>query len=260
MNTNVLRSSRSDGVATLTLNRPEAGNALDIPLARALLDAAIACDEDPAIRCVILKGEGRYFCVGGDVASFSTAGDRLAILTKKITAYLHMAISRLVRMEKPLITAINGPAAGAGMSLAALGDLAFAAPSAHFTVAYSAIGLTPDAGMTYILPRLVGLRKAQELIFTNKRLSAESAVLIGLINRVVDAASLDQEAARFASVLAAGATSALGQTRRLLLQSFGESLEGQLETEARAIADAARSANGREGVAAFVAKRQPNFV
>lgn len=256
----ILLLERAEGVGVITLNRPDAGNALDIPLARALLEASIEFDEDPSIRCVILGAAGRFFCVGGDVASFSAAGDRLSILTKEITAYLHMAVSRLARMEKPLITAINGPAAGAGLSLAMLGDLAIATPASHFTVAYSAIGLTPDVGMTYLLPRLVGLRRAQELIFTNRRVSAAAAAEMGLIHNVVDAQELDEATRSAAARIARGAAGALGRTRHLLLQSFGETLEGQLEAEARAIADAARSPNAREGVAAFVEKRQPRFV
>src|SRR3984885_739244 len=149
-------------VATLTLNRPTVGNAINVSMARNLLEAAIVCDADDAIRCVLLTGAGRLFCTGGDVTSFAAAGDSVGSVVREIPAYLHMAIARFAHMGKPLVTAINGPAAGAGFGLSLLGDLVLAAHSAYFTLAYTAIGLTPDAGSTWLLPRLVGLRRAQE--------------------------------------------------------------------------------------------------
>ena len=178
--------ARAGAVATLTLNRPKAGNAINLELARALMERAIVCDEDESIRCVVLTGAGRMFCAGGDVTDFATAGEGTGALFKNLTAYLHMAVSRLARMRKPLLTAINGPAAGAGLSLAILGDLALAARSAHFTVAYPAIGLSPDGASTWLLPRLVGLRRAQELMLLNKRVGADEAAAMGLITRCVE--------------------------------------------------------------------------
>ena len=246
-------------VATLRLNRPTVGNSLDVALARALMEAAIRVDEDPAIRAVVLTGTGRFFCAGGDVGAFAGAGAAAPGLIKEITGYLHSAIARLSRMPKPLVTAVNGPAAGAGFSLAILGDIAIGARSAHYTLAYTAIGLTPDGGSTWLLPRLVGLRRAQELALTNRRVSADEAVAMGLISRVVDDAELLESAQTTAAELARGATGALGQTRRLLLSSFGSTLETQMEEESRSIADAMRSAHGQEGVKAFVGKRKPEF-
>jgi 2-(1,2-epoxy-1,2-dihydrophenyl)acetyl-CoA isomerase len=250
---------RRGALAVLTLNRPTVGNAIDVPLARALMDAALACDEDDSIRCVLLTGAGRMFCAGGDVGGFAKAGDNAGALVKEITGYLHVAISRLSRMGKPLVCAINGPAAGAGFPLALLGDLVIAAKSAHFTLAYTAIGLTPDGSSTWLLPRLVGLRLTQELVLTNRRVAAEEAVTLGLITRVVDDAELASEAEKLAATLAAGATQAFGAARRLLLQSFESSLETQMERESRTIGEAARSAHGREGIAAFLGKRKPEF-
>ncbi|HMN43673.1 MAG TPA: enoyl-CoA hydratase-related protein [Povalibacter sp.] len=250
---------REGAVATLRLNRPDVGNALDIPLARSLMEAAIQCDEDDAIRCVVLTGNGRMFCAGGDVGAFAAAGDSLPAMLKEITAYLHAAITRLSRMGKPLVTAVNGPAAGAGYSLAVLGDIALAARSAHFTLAYTALGLTPDGGSTWLLPRLVGLRRAQELALLNKRLSAEEAATLGLVTRAVDDAGLGAEAGQIAQQLAASATPALGKVRNLLLTSFSSTLEAQMEAEARSIADSSRTRYGREGVAAFVTRRKPDF-
>lgn len=250
---------RDGAIARLTLNRPTAGNAIDMDLGRALMAAAIQCDEDASIRCVVLTGVGRLFCAGGDVGSFASAGDGLPALLKELTAYVHMTVSRLARMEKPLICAINGPAAGAGLGLAILGDLVLAARSSHFTSAYTAIGLTPDGGSSWLLPRLVGQRRAQELMLTNRRVTAPEAADMGLVTRVVEDADLAAETTALAQQLCAGATRALGRTRSLLLTSLTATLETQMEIEARGIADSARGAEGREGVAAFVQKRKPDF-
>jgi len=250
---------REGAVARLTLNRPSVGNAIDVPLARALMEASIVCDEDDSIRCVVLSGQGRLFCAGGDVQGFASAGDAIPSLLKELTAYLHMAIARFSRMPKPLMTVINGPAAGAGFSLAILGDIVLAARSAHFTLAYTALGLSPDGGSTWVLPRLVGLRAAQELMLTNKRVGADEAAQLGLITRAVDDAALASEAATLAAQLASGATPALGKVRNLLLASFGASFENQMEAEARAIAETSRTPHGKEGVQAFIARRKPDF-
>jgi 2-(1,2-epoxy-1,2-dihydrophenyl)acetyl-CoA isomerase len=250
---------RESGVARLVLNRPDAGNAIDIPLARALMLAAIECDEDDAIRCVVLTGRGKLFCAGGDIRGFEAAGDKLGSLLKELSGYLHLAISRLSRMGKPLVTAVNGPAAGAGLSLAVLGDIALATRSAHFSMAYTAIGVTPDGGSTWLLPRLIGLRRAQEMMLLNTRIGAERAEAIGLISRVVDDGALESETAELAERLARSATAALGRTRNLLLESFGASFEGQMEAESRAIAASGNDPHGREGIRAFLEKRQPAF-
>jgi 2-(1,2-epoxy-1,2-dihydrophenyl)acetyl-CoA isomerase len=224
-------------------------------MAQALLHAAITCDEDAAIGCVLLTGAGRLFCAGGDIAAFAAAGPAVPRLMKELTGYLHMAITRFAHMGKPLVTAINGPAAGAGLSLAVLGDIALAAPTAHFTLAYTAIGLSPDGGSTWLLPRLIGLRRAQEMALTNRRLSAVEAAEIGLITRVIDQAKLEAEAMDLAQRLARGPTAALGRTRNLLLGSFTTSLETQMEAEAQAIARSSDSAECREAVNAFLAKK-----
>lgn len=250
---------RAGSIATLTLNRPDTGNALDIPMARALMEAAIACDEDDVVRCVVLTGAGRMFCAGGDVGAFSAAGEQLPAFLKEITSYVHAAVSRFAHMNKPVLTAINGPAAGAGLSLALLGDIALAARSAHFTVAYTALGLSPDGGATWLLPRLVGFRKAQELTLLNTRVSADDAVSAGLITRAVDDAAFKAEIQSTAERLATAATPAIGKVRNLLIDSFSASLEAQMDAEARAIADLSRTAYGREGIAAFVARRKPQF-
>ena len=254
-----LRLERDEGVARLTLDRPDVGNAIDIPMARAFMEAAIALDEDDAVRCILLSGAGRLFCAGGDVAAFSGAGDALPAFLKEITAYLHSGIARLMRTAKPMVTAVNGPAAGAGLGLALLGDIVLAGASAHFTLAYTGLGLSPDGATTWLLPRLVGLRRAQEMCLTNRRVLAEEAVQIGLVTRIVPDDELAAEATKLAETLAAGATSALGATRRLLLYSDANTPETQMELESRSIAVQARTADGREGVKAFVEKRKPTF-
>jgi 2-(1,2-epoxy-1,2-dihydrophenyl)acetyl-CoA isomerase len=251
---------RRDGtVARITLDRPAVGNAIDIPMARSFMESVICCDEDDSIRCVLITGSGRLFCAGGDVVAFNAAGDNLPGFLSEITAYLHSGISRLLRMNKPVVTAVNGPAAGAGVGLAVLGDIALAAPTAHFTLAYTGIGLSPDGAATWLLPRLVGLRRAQELALRNQRVKAEEAAAMGLITRVVEGDALQQEAVSLSRELSRSATSALGVTRRLLLDSFSTQVETQMERESRAIAAQARTSEGREGVAAFVEKRAPSF-
>src|SRR5262249_22119513 len=153
------------GVATITLNRPEAYNALTLALARELFGAVLEVDEDPAGRCVVLTGGGKAFCGGGDVKDFAQSLPRIGILLKELTTYIHGVVSRLVRTPKPVITAINGVAAGGGLAFALAGDLVIAAESARFTMAYSRIAATPDGSSTYWLPRLVGLRRAVELFY-----------------------------------------------------------------------------------------------
>jgi 2-(1,2-epoxy-1,2-dihydrophenyl)acetyl-CoA isomerase len=251
--------AREGAVAKLTLNRPQAGNAIDVPLAKALREAAIQCDEDDAIRCVILTGAGKFFCAGGDVGGFAAVGYQVPALLKELTFHLHTAVLRFARMRKPLVTVVNGAAAGAGFSLAILGDIALAAQSAPFTLAYTAIGLSPDGGASWLLPRLVGMRRAQELALTNKRLSATEAVEIGLVTRAVADDALAAEADAVAAQLANAATRALGRTRNLLDASFSNGLEEHLEAEARSIIESGGDAEGREGIAAFLAKRKPNF-
>jgi len=247
-------------VATLTLNRPEVGNALDIPMSRELMELAIRCEGDAGIRCVVLTGAGRLFCGGGDVAAFAGAGDALPEFLREITAYLHAAIAVFARMDKPLVCAVNGSAAGAGIGLAILGDVVLAEPTASFSLAYTGIGLTPDGGTTWLLPRLVGLRRAQELCLTNRKVKAEEAASLGLVTRLVEAGTLAAETRALADTLARSATAALGATRKMLVESFSNTLESQLALESRVISRQSRNFEGREGVTAFVEKRPPRFV
>ena len=247
-------------VATITLDRPKAGNAIDLPMSRELMELAIRCEGDTGVRCVVLTGEGRLFCGGGDVAAFEGEGERLPEFLREITLHLHAAVSVFARMPKPLVTAVNGPAAGAGVALAVLGDIVLADPSAAFSLAYTGIGLTPDGGTTWLLPRLIGLRRTQELCLTNRKVRAEEAASLGLVTRVVGEGALAQETAAVARQLAESAGSALGATRRLLLESYSNSLDDQLSLESRTISAQSRNPEAREGIAAFLEKRPPRFI
>jgi 2-(1,2-epoxy-1,2-dihydrophenyl)acetyl-CoA isomerase len=248
-----------DGVAALTLARPDAGNAIDLPLAKDLNTVLTAWSLDRRVRCVLLTGEGPNFCVGGDLKDFASHGDGRPLHLSDITTYLHAAMSRLMRLDAPVVAAVQGNAAGAGMSLAAAADLVLAGASSRFVMAYTAIGLTPDGSSTWSLPRLVGLRRALELTLTNRRLSAEEAVAEGIATRVVPDEALAAEALELARQLAAGPTGALGAAKRLLRESLGHDLEAQLMLETQSLAAAAGSADSREGIEAFLAKRPARF-
>ena len=249
----------SDGLAKISLNRPDAANSLNGVMAHDLMMAAIRCDEDPDIRAVLLTGTGKMFCAGGDLKTFHGFGEDMGARLKELTIYLHAATSRFSRMNPPLIIAVNGVAAGAGLSIAISGDLVLAAESAMFTSAYTAAGLSPDGSSTYFMPRLIGLRRSQELMLTNRRISADEAVEWGLINRVVSDEKLMEEAESLARDMASGATGAYGAVKKMLTETFTNPLETQMEIEARYISERATSPDGREGVDAFVKKRKPDF-
>ncbi|WP_256575946.1 enoyl-CoA hydratase/isomerase family protein [Bradyrhizobium sp. CCGUVB23] len=250
--------SSAEKIATVTLSRPDHGNTIDRAMARALLEAAERCDDDDDIRCVVLTGRGKLFCGGGDVSAFSAAGADVSAFLEDLAETLHAAIMRLMHMRKPLITLVNGPAAGAGMSLAMIGDFALAARSAHFSPAYTALGLSPDGGMSWLLPRVVGLRRAQEIILSNRRVLSDEAERIGIVTRIVDGEQLLASGAELAAKLAAEPVAALGAVRRLLLESYDSTLEMQLEREMRSIAALGNSEESRRRVAAFVARRNSN--
>jgi 2-(1,2-epoxy-1,2-dihydrophenyl)acetyl-CoA isomerase len=251
---------RADGVGTLTLNRPDAYNALDLTLGRDLFQASIELDEDPAVRCVVITGSGKAFCAGGDVKSFVDNLGRIGAHVKELTTYLHGAISRLCRSDKPVIMAVNGVAAGGGFSLALSGDLVVAAESARFTMAYSRIAATPDGSSSYFLPRLVGVRRALELYLTNRPLTAREALEWGMITRVVPDGELTPSVRALARELAQGPSKAFGAAKRLFHQSTWESLETQMELEAQAIAASGRTEDFRAGVTAFADKKPlPTF-
>jgi 2-(1,2-epoxy-1,2-dihydrophenyl)acetyl-CoA isomerase len=254
-----LTVERANHVATLTLSRPDAYNALNMPLGRELFEASLELDDDPDIRCIVITGAGRAFCAGGDVKDFVDNLGRIGSHIKELTTYLHGAVSRFCRSDKPVIMAINGIAAGGGFSFALSGDLVVAAESAKFTMAYSKIAATPDGSSSYFLPRLIGLRRAMELYFTNRVLTAREALEWGLVTRVVPDGELKATVAALAAELAQGPTKAFGAAKRLLHQSTWESLETQMELEAQAIAASGRTEDFRAGVTAFAQKATPTF-
>jgi len=249
----------TDGVARITLNRPEAGHAVNLALAHELLEASIHASEDPDVRAVILDASGTVFGFGGDLKYFDSQSARIGACLKETTAYLHAAISRLHRLNSPVVVAVQGMAAGAGFSLSLIGDIVLAAKSAQFKMAYTAAGLSPDGGSSYFLPRVVGMRRAMELMLTNRTLSAEEALDWGIVTRVVEDDDLADEATKLARKLASGPTRAYGGVKRLLASSFQQSVEAQMEDETRTIAELAQSEDGREGLDAFLNKRKPDF-
>lgn len=249
----------ADGVAHITLNRPDSANGINVEMGRDLRDVAIWCDETPAVRAVLLSAAGKLFCAGGDLRSFALEGDNIGKAMKGLTLDLHGALSRFARMRAPMVVAVQGAAAGAGLPLAVIGDIVLAGRKASFTMAYTAAGLSPDGGSTFLLPRLVGMRRAQEMTLLNRRVSAEEAAEWQLITRVTDDETLLDEALAVARQLASGPTEAFGSARRLLLSSTGDDFEKQMELEAREISANATGRDGREGIDAFVNKRSPGY-
>lgn len=245
------------GVAHVEMYRAEAGNAIDLAMARGLLAAARTCQSTDGVRAVLLTGRGRFFCVGGDLREFAALpGDRLAAHLDLVTDALHGALRVFAALDAPLVAAVQGAAAGAGLGLAAAADLTLAASDATFVAAYTRIGYSPDAGVSWSLPRLVGPKRALDLLLTNRRITAYEAADMGLVSRVVDAGRLTEEAGATAELLARGATGAFGATRRLVAAGLSVGLDAHLDAEARRLADVAVSAEGRAGVAAFLVRRR----
>jgi 2-(1,2-epoxy-1,2-dihydrophenyl)acetyl-CoA isomerase len=245
-------------VALVTLNRPDSANTLNLQMGMDLLAAALACARNADVRAVVLTGAGRNFCFGGDLramASRDTSGDDYI---RELTTYLHAAIAHFTRMDAPVIAAVNGTAAGAGVGLVAMADLAVCARSAKFNLAYTNAGLTPDAGTSFLLPRTVGAKRTMELLLLNRTLSAAEALSWGLVNEVVADEELPGRALAIAEQLADGATRAYGATKRLVAASLG-AFESQMILESETIAAHAVGAEGTEGIAAFLGKRRPQF-
>ncbi|OBF96287.1 enoyl-CoA hydratase [Mycobacterium sp. 852002-51152_SCH6134967] len=252
-----LTFEQTGAIARITLNRPDAANGMNGTMTRELAAAAKRCDTD-ATKVVVLTGSGRFFCAGGDLKDFASAPDRGAQI-KGVADDLHRAISTFARMNAVVITAVNGTAAGAGFSLAVTGDLVLAAESASFTMAYTRVGLSPDGSASYYLPRLIGITKTKELMLTNRTLTAQEASQWGLVTEVVPDAELADRASKLADQMAATSAGSNGGVKQLLLGTFGNGLEEQMELEGRLIAARAVSNDGRAGVDAFLAKRKAEF-
>jgi 2-(1,2-epoxy-1,2-dihydrophenyl)acetyl-CoA isomerase len=251
-------TSSVEGVLTITLNRPDVLNAVNGQLAADLQDALRYAERTADVRCVILTGAGRGFCSGQDLRERS-AGDAPASYGETLRRRYNPLVFRLATLEKPVIAAVNGVAAGAGCNLALAADLRLASDRARFIEIFSRIGLIPDSGGTFFLPRLVGLAKAFELAYTADEVNAEEALRIGLVNRVVPHDELMAAAAELAGRLATGPTRGYGLTKRAFLNGLRSSLAAALDYEAHMQDLAGRTADHREGVAAFLEKRQARF-
>src|SRR6516162_611847 len=253
-----LTFDQAGAVTRIALNRPADANGMNDAMTRELADAARRCDVADT-KVVVLTASGRFFCAGGDLKAMASSPLGSGPYVKGMADDLHRAISTFARMDAVLITAVNGVAAGAGFSLAITGDLVLAAESASFTMAYTKVGLSPDSSSSYYLPRLIGIRRTQELMLTNRRLSAREAWQWGLITEVVPDDDLVARTDALATEMAAGAKDSGSAVKKLLLTTFGNGLEEQMEIEGRLIAACADGADGREGINAFLAKRAARF-
>ncbi|PHQ72354.1 MAG: enoyl-CoA hydratase [Sneathiella sp.] len=261
--TDHLLVEKTGAIATLTMNRPEARNALSLEMREALFQAMTDIETDDTVRCVVIKGAGDHFMAGGDVKSFNdyvkmTPDVRRQTFERRIHG-LHPTMFALRRMNKPVIASVQGAAAGFGLSLMMACDMVIAADDAFFTLAYINIATTPDGSGTFTLPRIVGLKKAMEIAMLGDRFSAEKAEAMGLINFVVPKDELATETTKLAERLASGPTLAIGRTKQLLNASLGNSLESQLAMEAENFAACAASNDWVEGVTAFKEKRRPEY-
>jgi 2-(1,2-epoxy-1,2-dihydrophenyl)acetyl-CoA isomerase len=246
-------------IGTLTFNRPAVYNAMNEELILALRDTTASLRSNASLRVLVIKGAGKAFLAGGDVGLFHQRIDSIADEVKPMGDALHAAIIDLRTLPFPVIAQIQGAVAGAGISLALACDFAIAADNAHFTTAYSRIGVSPDGGSTYFLPRLVGIKKAAELIMLSDTLSAIEAAEIGLINRVVPMDQLEAEVNRLAARLAQGPTQAYARAKLLLNQSFNTPMRQHLDDEIAHFAACAHTGDFKEGVTAFVEKRSADF-
>lgn len=250
----------TDGVATVTLNRPEVLNSFSTPMQRELAAVIARIADDSAVRAVVLTGAGRAFCAGGDIGEMEGAADPTPLASRnKLHRMLTSVLMPLVRLEKPVIAAVNGVAAGAGMNLALAADITLVAEQARFSQAFVKVGLVPDTGGLYLLTRLIGLNRAKELCFTGRMLDAREALELGLVNQVVAADELMPRAKALAQELARGATAAIGLTKSLLNVAPTATLEEMAEFESYALAVVLSTEDHREGIRAFREKRAPQF-
>ncbi len=250
---------RDGAVATIRLNRPDRLNAIDSDAAQLLLDACRRAERDEGLRALVLAGEGRAFLAGGDVGAFHEAGDAVQEHVRGLIGLLEETITVLDRLRMPVVVRVQGAVAGAGMSLMLAGDIVVAADDTKLAFAYTSIGTTPDGGLSWSLPRAVGLRKAMDLALLGEPIDAHEALRLGLVSKVVPRDELDAETAKVAARLAAGPTLALARTRELLRNSWRHTLAEQLALERASFVASAGTEDFREGVAAFVERRRAQF-
>ncbi|WP_367066918.1 enoyl-CoA hydratase-related protein [Oryzisolibacter sp. LB2S] len=256
MTTTPLLITRQGAIVTLQFNRPEAMNALDVATARALLAAVQDIAGDASVRAVLLKGAGRAFVAGGDLALLAADPVQGA---RALLGPLNEALLLLQNLDAPVIAQVHGAAAGAGLSLMLMCDFVLAAEGTKFNLAYINLGTSCDVGASWALPRLVGLRRALEIAMLGETFGADEALRLGLVNRVLPAAELEAAAQAFAERLAAGPTIAYGHMRRLLRAGLDNDLAAQLQAEARSFEACAQTADMKGGIDAFLAKRKPQF-
>lgn len=257
MSTTILNNTIG-GVAVLSLNRPEKYNSFNREMALALQAALDVCAADDAVRCIVLTGAGKGFCAGQDLAEASDVAN--LDFGKMVDEHYNATILRMRSIEKPIIAAVNGVAAGAGANIALAADIVLASRSATFIQAFSKISLIPDSGGTYFLPRLVGTQRALALTIMGDKITADEAMQMGMVYRVYDDEVFPQSWQSVAAGLAEGATKAFGLTKRAINQSFGNSLETQLNLEKELQVEAGATADFAEGVASFLEKRKPAFI
>lgn len=249
----------SDGVAIITFNHPAVMNALDTDMLRAFRATSERAAADPEARVIVLRGAGPAFVAGGDVAMFRDNIAAMATLVPELAAELHHGILALRRVPQPVIAAVHGAVAGAGVSIMLACDLVLAAAGTQFSMAYSRIGTSPDGGATWFLPRLTGYQKAMELMLLADTVDAEAMQRLGVVNRVIAADQLAAETEKLARRLAAGPARAYGETKVLVNRAAHDGLTAHLDAEALAFARCASTQDFAEGVTAFADKRKPQY-
>jgi len=249
----------NDGVASIVLNGARNGNAIDVALAKDLKEALHRCEQQKDVRVVLLSGNGRIFCAGGDLSAIHQRGEKGPDYVSEILSHLHEAILTIARLPVPVVAGVHGAAAGAGLALACSCDLAIAAESARFILAYGRVGLTPDGSSSWFLPRLIGVRRSLELALLGRELSAREALDWGLINEVVADAALPARLNEIGRALNDGAVAAFGEAKRLLRHSLERDLETQMTDELETLRNAVRGPEARIGMEAFLKKGAPKF-
>ena len=249
----------SEGVATLTFNRPEVRNAFNDQMVQEVQAALRTAERDDAVRCIVITGAGPGFCAGQDLAALRERSGKVSFREHLLRTY-NPIVAKLRSIEKPVITAINGAAAGAGWGIALACDVRYASENAKFRLAFIGIGLVPDSGISYFLPRMIGLGRALELACTNDLLDASSALALGLVNKVLPADQLMPATLELARKLAQGPTRGIGLTKRVMNHGLNVDLAEALDYEAHLQEIAGRTADHQEGVQAFLEKRAPKFM
>jgi 2-(1,2-epoxy-1,2-dihydrophenyl)acetyl-CoA isomerase len=256
----VLREVTPDGIARIRLNRAQTSNGLNVETLKALHDAVLTCHSDPRVKVVLLTGAGRNFCAGGDIHTFEAKGERLPEYLREATAWLQLATAALIALRVPVVTAVQGFAAGGGgLGLVCASDIVVAAQTAKFFSGAVRVGMAPDGGSSVTLTQLVGLRQALRILLTNPTLTADDAAAIGLVTEVVADDDLVTRAEGIATELAAMPTQALAATKRLVWAGVGASVEERLPEESRTVSELSGTADALEGLRAVIERRTPRF-